>query len=183
MRLTISVLCLACLGCGPMLVPMVPRLCEKQQKDVDDAWNNMFSPPGRLGRTLLLDVVLSHWYYQYGVDRLHLISEKRVGGGLVVMEIYFDQARPALDAFTVTYYDKDGVERRRERYSRADIEHRNEAIGRAETIAHARTDEMDAEHREEFQSCQRKCIAWLEEIRAATQPSSRPVAPPGKASE
>lgn len=160
---------------------MVPRLAKEEQERVDSSWNNMFSPPGRLNRVLLLETILAHGFHQVGVDRLQLVSEKRLADGMVVMEVYFDRERPAFDTFTVTLYDAKGVERRRERYTREEVEHRCEALGRMATIAHVRADEVDAERREEFEKQQVWCVRRLEQIAAATQPAAQPDDAPSNA--
>lgn len=125
MRVTLISLCLLTVaGCGPLMRPMVDRLDDQTQARVDDTWDNMFSPVDRLDRTLLLDVILVGQLHQYGVDRLHMVSEKYVGDGLVVMEVSFDRAVPEADEFVVAYVDGDGYEIRRESYTREDIEDR-----------------------------------------------------------
>ena len=106
MRLVLVAVCLFVVGChGPLTKPMVDRLDEETQQKVDDAWLNMFTPPDRLDRTLLLDVILSGQLHQYGVDYLRLVSEKHVGDGLVVMEVRYDREDPAFDEFSVSYVD------------------------------------------------------------------------------
>ncbi|HPF38206.1 MAG TPA: hypothetical protein P5081_00650 [Phycisphaerae bacterium] len=110
-------------GCrGPLAVPMVDRLDEKSQAEIDEVWGNMLTPPNGLDRELLLDVILSQQLHQHGVDSLRFISEKQVGEGLVVMEIRFDREDPLFDEFSVSYVDRRGRELRRERYSREDID-------------------------------------------------------------
>ena len=86
MRNFIITICLLVVGCGPVTKPMVTRLDEDQQRSVDAAWECMFSPPDRLDSTLLLDVLIANQAHQLGVDSLWLISEKRVSGGLIIMD-------------------------------------------------------------------------------------------------
>lgn len=116
-------------GChGPLTKPMVDRLDDQTQAKVDDAWSNLFAPPDRLERTLLLDAIISAQLYQLGVDSLHMISEKRVGDGLVMMEVQYCRDFPALDEFSVTCVDHAGMEVRRERFTRADVQDRIEFL-------------------------------------------------------
>src|SRR5262245_35896706 len=55
----VGVLVIVNVGCGPLATPMVVRLDAEDQAKVDDAWVNMFSPPNRLERELLLDTLIS----------------------------------------------------------------------------------------------------------------------------
>ncbi|MDB5358129.1 MAG: hypothetical protein JWN24_4582 [Phycisphaerales bacterium] len=88
---------------------------------IDAAWNNMLTPVNRLDHQTLLDTVVTYWLFQLGVDRLHMVSEKYLSSGKVVMEIDCDRANPAADQFTVTVLDDRGKTLRRERYSREDV--------------------------------------------------------------
>lgn len=109
-------------GCqGPLTKPMIDRLDDESQAKIDEVWDNMVTPPNRVDRTLLLDVLLSAQLYQHGVDSLRFVSEKDVGENLVVMEIRFDREDPQFDEFSVTVIDPKGREVRRERYGRDDI--------------------------------------------------------------
>jgi hypothetical protein len=169
------VLCFACLfvvGCyGPMTRPMVERLPEEQQQDIDNAWVNMFSPPDRLDHTLLLDVIVTMELFQKGVDRLWMVSEKRAGAGLVVMEVRFDRDDPTFDEFTVTYVDGLGREVRRERYAREEIHKRAAFLFMYPDLP----DDADAATREErIREHAKQQEARKEEIRAATRPALGP---------
>ena len=113
---------LAAAGCGPMFLPMNPRLSDEDQKQIDAVWNNMLTPVDRVEHQTLLDVTISFWLYQYGVDRLHLVSEKYLANGKVIMEIECDRASPTSDQFTITVLNAHGQTLRRERYSREEIE-------------------------------------------------------------
>lgn len=125
MRLSLFALCLFAIGChGPLTKPMVDRLDEETQTKVDAAWTSMFTPVDRLDRTLLFDSILSGQLHQFGVDYLRLVSEKKVGDGLVVMEVRFDLEEPSFDQFSFTYVDGDGSELRRERFTREEVEER-----------------------------------------------------------
>ncbi|HWE94285.1 MAG TPA: hypothetical protein VG269_10000 [Tepidisphaeraceae bacterium] len=119
-------------GCGPMLMPMTVPLGEEDQRHVDGMWNNMLTPVNRLDRQALFDTVMMNWLFQLGVDRLHLVSEKYLTHGKVVMEIDCDRMSPAADQFTLTVLDDRGKTLRRERYSRQDVEDTYKALS-AET--------------------------------------------------
>src|SRR3954470_11170730 len=95
-------------GCGPMFLPMNLRLDEEQQKQIDAVWDNMLTPVNRVEHETLLDVTVSFWLYQWGVDRMHLVSEKYFAGGKVVMEIDCERASPASDQFTITVLNERG---------------------------------------------------------------------------
>src|SRR5580765_3227054 len=101
-------------GCmmGPLTIPMVQRLEPESQRMVDESWKNMLTPPQRLDRTLLLDVICNMQLFQVGVDRVNFRSEKDVPDGKVVMEIDFRRDRVNRDRFTVTYYNKLGWKKR-----------------------------------------------------------------------
>jgi hypothetical protein len=94
------------------------------QRQVDATWANMLTPVDRLDRDLLLDVVVTSYLYQLGVDTLHLTATKHLdeAGRIVTMAIDCDRASPATDQFTITIADGKGRTLRRERYTRADIE-------------------------------------------------------------
>lgn len=175
MRVLFLAVWLFVVGChGPLTKPMVDRLDEETQQKVDDAWLNMFAPPDRLDRTLLLDVILSGQLHQYGVDYLRLVSEKHVGDGLVVMEVRYDREDPEFDEFSVSYVDGDGYEVRRERFTREEVE---EEIGFLFTYEEV-TDDMDAETREvvELRIAERE--ARMEEIQAVLAPLQEDNSPP-----
>ena len=124
--LLIPALCLSVVvlvGCGPMdSSPMPPRLDAEDQKKIDDAWDNALNPVNKLDRQALLDALFVTHAYQAGVDRLTFRSEKKFSGGLVVMEIHFDRAKPNDDRFDVIVQDPNGKEVRRLNYARSEIE-------------------------------------------------------------
>ena len=60
--------------------------------------------------------------FQAGVDRLEFRSEKKFSGGLVVMEIHFDRAKPNDDRFELTVRDPAGKELRHLVYTRTEVE-------------------------------------------------------------
>ncbi|MCK4660595.1 MAG: hypothetical protein KAV82_13825 [Phycisphaerae bacterium] len=160
---------LSVIGCGPLTAPMVVRLNDEYQQKVDEAWVNMFSPPGRLDRALLLDVLLCNQFHQLGVDRLRLVSEKRVGEGLAVMEVRFDRNDPTFDDFTIAYLDGEGYEVRRERYPRGEIEERIKFL--LGPIAFPpNTSATSAEVCEEWESHAAEREVRMEEIKAAITP-------------
>jgi hypothetical protein len=151
-------------GCGPLTQPMVERLPPEEQKHVDDAWQNMFSPPDRLDRTLLLDVLITQQAHQRGVDRLDLVSEKCVGKGRAVMTVRFDRQHPEFDEFTIAYLDDQGRELRRERYSSAEIQERIHLLFRPSIPESQPVDWQRYEEQEKLRQ------ARMNEIEAATQP-------------
>lgn len=115
-------------GCGPMHMPMPPRLDAQGQLIVDDAWNRAAGVLPRLDHQQLLDALMNSQAYQVGVDRLSLRSEKHCAAGLVVMEIRSDRADPSADYFAFTLYDNSGGIVRHERYSRDDVERTYEEL-------------------------------------------------------
>ncbi len=167
MRLFLSAFCLLAVGChGPLTKPMVDRLDDETQAKVDDAWANMFTPADRLDRTLLLDAILSGQLHQYGVDYLRLVSEKHAGDGLVVMEVRFDREDPAFDQFSVTYVDSRGLEVRRERFTREEVEDRVDFL--FSPIMREEGMEPDLEEQMQLRAAKRE--ARMEEIRAVLAP-------------
>ena len=115
-------------GCGPMFLPLSSRLGPEDQRQVDTVWENMLTPVNRVGHDTLLDTLMVYWLYQTGVDRLHLVSEKYLTHGKVIMEVDCDRASPDTDQFTVTVLDGRGRTLRRERYARCEIEQRAKAL-------------------------------------------------------
>src|SRR5687767_4309953 len=89
-------------SCGPMLLPAVHRLDPDTQFHVNNAWNNMLTPPARLDRDLLLDVILARQLHTLGVDRLDFRSEKDTSPGKVVMTVRYDRAYGTDSRFTVS---------------------------------------------------------------------------------
>lgn len=171
--ITIASLIAPLVGCGPLVTPMVVRLTEENQARVDESWVNMFSPPQRLDRTLLLDTLVMNQMHERGVDELRLVSKKRVGDALVVMEVDFNRLEPDFDAFTVTYINAPGMEARRERYTFDEVRERLQFL--------ARDDEVLAEPgltEEQLQQLalesQARRAARMKEIEAATQPAVTP---------
>jgi len=162
---TLALLAVFVGGCGPLTYPMVDRLEPESQAQVDAAWENMLSPPGRLDRTLLLDTLLCMQAHHHGVDRLDLVSEKRVGQGRVVMTVRFDRERPEFDEYVVAYLDEQGREARRERYTPGEIRERMEFFQRRSCLVgeegHAHCDPEEC----------RQCETRMQEIQAATQPA------------
>ena len=187
-RYAITLLALAA-ACGPMTFPMVIRLDEESQNQVDDAWVNMLDPPHRLDRELLLDVLIAHQLHQRGVDRLVLISEKGVDRRRVVMEVAYDRQNPEADAFTFMLEDPWGNVIRQERYGRQEIEERLEFLFQVDVRSVAPADSPPADpedsadappieqpdHQPEFGELSERDKARLrrlEQIVAATQPAA-----------
>jgi hypothetical protein len=159
----------ACLG--PIGQPMAARPRDDQQKQVDTSWDNMLSRPDRLDRQLLLDVITSNQLHHFGVDRLTLRSEKAVRGGKVVMEVNYDRMHPEQDEFVVRCLDSKGMETRRERYSRHDVESSVKKL-----IGPGPVDESDSklgpQDRKELERLRFEHDGLMRRIEAATQPSS-----------
>src|SRR5262249_60292808 len=63
-----------------------------------------------------------------GVDTFSLRATKRFAGGIVVMEVAFDRAKPDDDRFEVSVYDEAGRLLRQERYGRKDVEATYDAL-------------------------------------------------------
>jgi hypothetical protein len=101
---------------------MLPRLDPKDQRTVDQMWNNMLTPVARVDHQTLLDANIAYWMFSIGVDRMYMRGEKYFDGGTVVMEMDCDRANPDVDQFTITIVDQRGRTVRRERYSRAEVE-------------------------------------------------------------
>jgi hypothetical protein len=177
LRWTCAVLALAA-GCGPTTYPMIDRLSEEDQKQVDTSWVNMFAPPDRLDRTLLLDVLLASQFHQRGVDRTTMVSEKEVGTDRAVMTMRFDRKNPAFDEFTIALVDDQGRERRRERYTADEIRARLHFLGQHMHAMTADPDESDSKTPRDRlkrarldESLTQEYDARIREIQAATQPA------------
>ncbi|MBI5863205.1 MAG: hypothetical protein HZB38_01575 [Planctomycetes bacterium] len=169
--LLISLL-LTATSCGPLGgVPIVTRLDSEEQANVDQSWANMFSPPQRLDRTLLLDTLLSGRMHERGVDELKLVSKKRVGDALVVMEVDFDRLSPDFDAFTVTYLDAPGLEMRHERYTFDEVKGRLQFLSGIDDVISS-PDLSDAERERLTEERRQQIEARQKEIQAATQPAA-----------
>jgi hypothetical protein len=122
------VLALSASGCGPMFLPMLTRLAPDDQKKFDEMWSNMLTPVNRVDHQTLLDTVIVYFMFQLGVDRLHMVTEKNLANGKVVMDIDCDRVSPESDQFTITVLDDHGHTLRRERYSRKDVEESAQAL-------------------------------------------------------
>ena len=158
-------------GCkGPLGLPMVERLPDKQQRHVDEAWRNMLTPVDRLDRTLLLDSLLMNQFHHYGVDRLWMTSEKNVADRRVVMAVRYERTNPILDEFELTYVDGEGKELRRERYTHEEVLRRFNYLW----LGPVRAQPSDGDASSEGIRRRRAAYdARVEEIRAATQPAVR----------
>jgi len=123
MRIGLTIILFAGIGgCGPLFTPMAPQLSPDDQHKVDQMWDDMLTPVQRVNRQTLLDTNVAYWMFTFGVDRLHVTSEKYFSGGTAVMEIDCDRANPDVDQFTITMLDERGRTIRRERYTRAEVE-------------------------------------------------------------
>jgi predicted small lipoprotein YifL len=113
---------LALAGCGPLQMPMAARPTDEGQKKLDACWDKAFADLDQINHQQLLDIYVGTNAYQLGVDKLHLRSEKRTAGGLVVMEINYDRANAAEDRFEVSAFNQNGKLIRHERYDRKEVE-------------------------------------------------------------
>lgn len=116
------VACCALVGCGPMTGPMPQPLPDDKQKELDDAWTKALTPVDKHDRQQWLDVIVTAYPYQCGVEELHLRSVKKWDGGTVVMEIRTNRANPDDDSITVNVLDKTGKQLRTEKYMRWEVE-------------------------------------------------------------
>lgn len=119
---------LAFVGCGPLDHPMPPRPDAESQKQIDDGWDRALTPVGKHDRQQWLDLLVGTKAYQAGVDSLTFRSEKVFSGGKVVMEVFYDRARPDGDRFVVTVYDRAGTKVREEWYNRDLVERTNQDL-------------------------------------------------------
>lgn len=173
MRCLLILLIAPLVGChGPLTKPMIDRLDEKGQAKIDEVWENMIAPPDALDRTLLLDVILSAQLYQHGVDSMRFVSEKDVGENLVVMEIRFDREEPRFDEFSVSVIDASGVEVRRERYGRDEINEEVNLIFENRHGAQAASNE-DADTTEEMTERELLRNERMQEIHEVLEPLRR----------
>jgi hypothetical protein len=101
---------------------MPVRLDDEGQKKIDESWNKAFAELDKIDHQQLLDIFVGTGAYQLGVDKLHLRSEKRTAGGLVVMEIHFDRAAADQDRFEVSAFDPAGKLIRSEKFNRKEVE-------------------------------------------------------------
>lgn len=108
-------------GCGPLSRPIPERLHPDDQKDVDASWDRALAPVNKHDRQTWLDVFVLAYAHEHGIDRLTFRSEKEYAEGKVVMEVFFDRAKPDDDRFVVTVLDPAGKAVRTERYSRDDV--------------------------------------------------------------
>jgi hypothetical protein len=140
------ILSLCASSCGPMFLPMSTRLDPEDQHQIDSMWDNILTPVKRVGHDTLLDTLLVYWLYQIGVDRLHLVSEKYLARGKVVMEADCDRASPDTDQFTITVFDNRGRTLRRERYARHEIEQHAKALWEFDPNSIVKGFQPSAEH-------------------------------------
>lgn len=178
MRKCLMLLLLGAAGCSsPMGLPMVERLEPEHQRAVDQSWANMLSPPERLDRSRLLDVVVANSFHEQGVDRLNFTSEKDVCDGRVIMTVYYDRAHPAFDSLSVVFIDASGQERRRERYTFEEVKHRASSLftptSQPSTQPATTPAEIEQQRRAEQEMAERLARQIL--IKLATRPAGEPV--------
>lgn len=121
-RMLMAAVLIFVVGCGPLQKPMVHRPDDSQQREIDNAWNRALAPLDKLDRQEWLDLFVGAQAYQLGVDRLTFRSEKAFAHGRVVMEVHYDRAAPAEDAFLVQVLDERNNVVRSERYTRQEVE-------------------------------------------------------------
>ena len=173
MRKTLFISCFVVAGCGPLSRPMVHRLEDKQQRTVDEVWNNILTPTDRLDRTLLLDIILDRRLHEMGVDRLEFVSEKHVGDGLVRMEVHFERERPENDAFVFTCFDAAGHQVRQERYTREEVQDRIDFLYGPMIVREGKEAKPRGGRKKKLASKAER-EARRAEMTAATQPAEKP---------
>lgn len=109
-------------ACGPLHIPMPPRLDDEHQRAIDESWEKALTPVDGFDHQALLDILIGTTAYQAGVDQFMLRSEKKFSGGTVIMEVQFNRFVPNMDRFEVTILDRKGHPIRHETYSRDNIE-------------------------------------------------------------
>jgi len=159
----------ACLpACGLLPQPMVPRLSDDQQAQVDQLWVNVVTPPEHADRQTFLDVISVYSLYNAGLDTVRYHAEKRVGDRLITMDVNFDKDRPARDEFIVELYSRDGILLRRERYDRHDVEQSlPQLMSRMPVVSEPKTDEEKKRKAEWEAEVERRKNA----VEAATRPA------------
>jgi hypothetical protein len=108
-------------GCGPLSFPAVQRLEPDAQAQVETAWANMLSPPGRLDRQTLLDVLVACQLHSLGIDRVHFVGEKQTPVGRVTLTVDFDRFRTDDGTYTFTLTGAGGNLIRYEHYTAAEV--------------------------------------------------------------
>lgn len=179
MRYLWTMLGLWACGCGggPLALPYVERLGPDQQRVVDQSWLNMLSPPERLDRSRLLDVVVEQWLHQQGVDRLQFTSEKDVWGGRIIMTVYYDRSHPAFDSFAIAFVDAQGCERRRERYTFDEVKRhaRELAVPMEGPSTRPATLPAEVEEQRRAEQAMADRLARKILVKVATRPAGEPV--------
>ena len=168
-------------GChSPLVYPMVERLSDEAQAEVDEAWANLLTPVDRHERELLLDVLMIGAFHVHGVDTVEFTSTKHVGDHYVIMRVLFDRACPDSDLFAVSVLDAQGALVRHEVYTRDDVESRRTYVNRI-AAREFRCEELeerdiatltDAEI-EELARCQcerEEFAAWQQQVSLAVLP-------------
>lgn len=109
-------------SCAPLHKPMVERLSVEDQEEIDQIWDNLLNPIDRTDRELLLDVLITTYLFQRGVDKLELRATKAFTSGSIVMQVFYDRNDPLYDRFIIEVFDKKWKLMRRESYNRNEVE-------------------------------------------------------------
>ncbi len=109
-------------SCAPMHRPMVDRLSVEDQEKVDQIWDNLLKPIDKADRELLLDVLITNYLFQFGIDKLELRAVKSFKSGTVVMQIFYDLNDPPFDRFIIEIFNQNWDLLRRESYNRNEVE-------------------------------------------------------------
>lgn len=178
MRFHSLVLCLTvCFGCrGPLAAPMVQRLGPEAQQRVENTWADVLARGDDVDATLMLDALLLTQFYQHGVDSLHMVSEKRVGNELVVMQVNFELEDPDGDEFTFSHYDPAGREVRNLRWTPGEIRSRMELFHQPELDPNSLADEERADYLERKAEREAR-LAQLDELLASLKATEEPTTP------
>ena len=178
MRIALPLIFVVLAGCGPMARPMVVRIEEKDQVQINEAWENMLSPPGRLDRILLLDTVMAYQLYQVGTDRVYFGSDKHLRDGVVTMEVFFDRRSPESDRFTIRYVNGRRQQELYETYLRQEVDDRFEFLFPSVAERNETSGDAAKLSEEEWKAREAELAAQREtrrrEIEAATQPACAP---------
>jgi hypothetical protein len=109
-------------NCAPLPMPMVQRLSIEDQEKIDQIWDNLLNPIDQADRKLLLDVLITNYLFQSGVDKLELRATKSFKSGTIVMQIFFDRNDSPYDRFIIEIFDRNWNLVRRESYNRSEVE-------------------------------------------------------------
>ena len=158
-------------GCGPVFSPFLIEQKPEDRKMIDSEWENMFTPPNRLDRDLLLDVLTARQELQLAFDRMHVNAEKYFAGGRAVLEADFDRANPDTDQLTITLFDLQGRTTRRERYGRQEIKARWDDLDHPPMVRLKAKDGLAVPETPEEKKRRLEAEKRAARIQAATQPA------------